>query len=175
MTRISKLASTVPALALAGLLLLPAAGHAQAQKATARDTSFLQDQAQGTAYEMAIARLALEKAQRPAIKTYAQAVIADHDQLDAQLKMVARIKGVELPADMTAKQETDLARLQGLSGPAFDQAYTQETVRINAQDKNEDEKQFSETQDQTIRQFVQQLQASDKKHLEAGEALKQTN
>lgn len=170
MTRHSILRTT-SALVLASLLL-PAAAHAQAQTAAPKDTTFLQDQAQGTAYEMAIARLAVEKAQRPAIKAYAQAVIADHDQLDAQLKMVARIKRVELPGDMTAKQKTELARLQGLSGAGFDQAYLEETARINAQDKSEDEKQFSETQDQTIRQFVQQLQASDKKHLEAGEALK---
>lgn len=165
----------VPGLALAALLILPAAAHAQAQKADARDTGFLKDQAQGTAYEMAIARLALDKAERPAVKTYAQAIISDHDQLDAQLKMVARIKGVELPTDMTPKQKTDLARLQGLSGATFDRAYEQETTRINGQDKTEDEKELGATNDQTIHQFVQQLQAADQKHLQAGEALKQGN
>ena len=93
---------------------------------------------------------------------------------------MARISNLAatLPAaDMTAKRKTDLARLQGPGGYAFGQAYTQETVRINvqdtmcinvqdtmrinAQDTNEDAKQFAETQDETIRQFVQQLQVSE--------------
>ena len=160
-------------LALAALLLAPAAAFAQAQTVSDRDKAFLQDQAQGTAYEMAIARLALDKAERPAIKTYAQAIITDHDQLDAQLKSLARIKRIDLPPDMTAKQKTDLARLQGLGGTAFDRAYEQETTRINGQDKTDDAKELGETTDETVRQFVRQLQDADQKHFTAGEALKQ--
>jgi len=167
--------TSIPGLALASLLLLPVAAHAQAQKADSGDTTFLQDQAQGTAYEMAIARLALERAERPAIKSYAQAIISDYDQLDSQIKMVARIKGVTLPADMTAKQKTGLARLQGLRGTTFDRAYVDETIRINGQDKTQDEKELAATGDQTVHQLMEQLQAADQKHLKAGEALKQGN
>ena len=175
MTRVS-----VMAVALGAALAAGSVAHAQApiqqgqmQNVSDADKSFLQDQAQGTAYEMAIAQLAVQKAERPAVKSYAQMVITDHSQLDAQLKMVARIKKVDLPTDMTAKQKTDLARLQGLSGAAFDKAYEEETTRINGQDKTQDAKQLAETKDETVKQFVQQLQAADQKHFTAGEQLKQ--
>ena len=168
------------AVALGTALAAGSAAHAQTpiqqgqvQTISDGDKSFLQDQAQGTAYEMAIAQLAVEKARRPAVKSYAQAVITDHAQLDSQLRMVARIKKVDLPADMTAKQKTDLARLQGLSGTAFDKAYEDETTRINGEDKAQDMKVLAATKDETVRQFVQQLQAADQKHFTAGEQLKQ--
>lgn len=168
------------AMVLGAAVAAASAAHAQApiqqgqvQNISDTDKSFLQDQAQGTAYELVIAQLAVQKAQRPAVKSYAQMVISDHSQLNSQLQMVARIKKVDLPSDMTAKQKADLARLQGLSGAAFDKAYEEETTRINGQDKSQDAKELAETKDETVRQFVQQLQAADAKHFTAGEQLKQ--
>ena len=175
-TRMGLVQTGVVRLGLAGGLLLAAGvqhAHAQAQRIDDTDKAFLQDQAQGTSYEMAIAQLALQKAERPEVRAYAQAIIADHSQLDSQLEMVARIKGVVLPTAMTSQQKTSLARLQGLGGKAFDEAYEQETVRINGKDKADDAKELDTTKDETIRQFVQQLKAADEKHFAAGEQLKQ--
>jgi len=65
--------------------------------------------------------------------------------------------------------------LQGLRGTTFDRAYVDETIRINGQDKTQDEKELAATGDQTVHQLMEQLQAADQKHLKAGEALKQGN
>ena len=156
------------ALILTGSLL---PGAARAAGASDRDGSFLRTESQGAAYELAIAQLATQKATASGIKSYAQMVVSDHDQLNAELRQLASAKGVNLPADMTSKQQSDLRRLQGLSGDAFDRAYKEETTRINAEDVKEDREELAATADADIRTFVQKLRAADIKHEEAGHKL----
>jgi len=134
-------------------------------------SKFLKTQSQGAAYELAIAKLAEQKATSPEIKSYAQMVAADHESLNSELHKLASSKGVDLPAEMTGKQQSELKTLQGLSGSAFDSAYKKETTRINDEDKKEDQSEMSSVTDPDIRSFVQKLQAADTKHYQAGEKL----
>ena len=155
-------------LALAFIVL---SGTAHAANLSDRDGTFLRTESQGAAYELAIARLATEKASTADIKSYAQMLVSDHDQLNTQLHQLASAKGVSLPGDMTDRQQSDLGRLQALSGDAFDRAYKEETTRINAQDVKEDGEELAATGDGDVRAFVQTLQAADAKHEEAGRKL----
>ena len=152
-----------------GALLL--AGAAQAATLPARDGKFLRTEIQGASYELAIAKLAQQKATAPDIKAYAEMVVSDHEQLNSELKQIASAKGVTLPADMTGKQKSNLQRLQTKTGAAFDTAYKQETIRINAEDKKDDQKEMDGVTDTDLRGFVQKLQNADTKHFEAGQKL----
>ncbi len=115
---------------------------AQAQTVSTGDQKFLQNEAQGTAYELAIAKLAAQKATQPDIKNYAQMIIQDHEQLNTQLQQLAQSKGVSLPSSMTAEQQTKLTRLQGLTGQEFDRQYENDTTQVNGQDKSEDQQEL---------------------------------
>ena len=158
----------VVALSLGAALL---SGAAHAAGVSERDSKFLQTESQGAAYELAIAKLATQKATASDIKSYAQMVVSDHDQLNTELHQLASSKGVDLPADMTSKQQSDLQHLQGLSGDAFDRAYKEETTRVNGEDVKEDAAELAATGDADIRGFVQKLRAADVKHEEAGQKL----
>ena len=144
---------------------------AQAQGLSDGTRNFLRSEAQGSAYELAIAQLAADKGMRANIKSYARTVIADHEQLNGELRQLAQSKGVALPAAMTAKQQHKLSTLRGLDGAAFDRAYKTETIRINSQDRIEDKEQLGQTSDQEVKSFVQKLQQADTKHYELGEHL----
>lgn len=152
-----------------GVLMLT--GTAYAADVTDRDSKFLKTEAQGTAYELAIAKLAEQKATKPDIQSYAKMIVSDHEQLNAQLRQLASTKGVELPSSMTDKQQSELKRLQNVNSSAFDSAYKEETVRINEEGKKEDQAEMTAVSDPEIRSYVQKLQASDSKHYEAGKKL----
>ena len=152
-------------------VLLAAGAQARAQAISDTDKSYLQDQAQGTAYELAIARLADGTSVRPDIRGYAQIVITDHDELDQRLAELAHSKGVILPEAMKDSDKPKLKRLQGLKGREFDQAYIQETSRINEDDEKQDAKEASQTQDSAVQTFANKMAETDGKHAKLGKSL----
>ena len=155
--------------AMAALLAL--AAQARAQGIADSDRSYLQDQAQGTDYELAAARLADDTSKRPDIRGYAQIVITDHEELDQTLAELARSKGVALPAAMKDSDQARLKRLQALKGRQFDQAYIEETTRINQDDEKQDQKEASETQDAAMQTFAKKMAETDDKHGKLGRSL----
>ena len=125
------------------------------------DQSFLKDSAQGANYELALANLAKQKASKPDIRLYAQTLVTDHDKL----------KGVQLPTGMSKDDQSKLDHMKSLSGSAFDHAFTTEEARINAQDKEVEEKEIGSTQDNDVKAFVQQMQVADANHQKMSQGL----
>ena len=147
-------------LVAAALLAAPVALAA----VSSADRSFLQHESQGASYELALAQLAAQKATRDDVKSYAQEVIADHDQANAALTQLAQSKGVSLPTGMSSDDQTRLAGLKNLQGQDFDRSFVREAVRVNAEDKRDFSKEAKATHDPEIRAYVKQFSAMDRKH-----------
>ena len=84
------------------------------------------DAASGTdAYEIAAAKAAQEKASSADVKSFAAQMIKDHTKSTAELKAAAaKAEGSPTPSGtMTAEQQANLTKLQGLSGADFDKEY----------------------------------------------------
>ncbi len=156
-------------IALAVLLIL--AAPAAFAAVSAADRSFLTHEAQGGAYELAIAQLATQKGTRDDIKAYAQRIVSDHEQANTALQQLAQSKGVSLPTGMTNDEQTRFAGLQNLQGTTFDRAYVKEAVRINAGDKRDFAKEAKTTHDADIRAYVQRFAAMDAEHEQAAKQL----
>jgi len=62
--------------------------------------SFLQDAAKSGVKEVKMGKLALERAQNPAVKQFAQTLVNDHTRVNQQLLQLATRKGVTLPTDI---------------------------------------------------------------------------
>ena len=146
-------------------------GRASAQAVTDGDRSYLQDQAQEAAYELAIARLADETSVRPDLRGYAQIVITNHEGLDEQLARLAKGNGVTLPGSMRDGDKAALKRLQALKGREFDRAYIQEANRANEADERKDAAEAGQTQDAAMQTFAKELQRYDEKHAKLSRAL----
>lgn len=84
---------------------------------------FLIRAAGGHRFDMATAQLALERSQNRAVRTLAQALLADRDKLLDPLPALAQTHGVSLGEDLTPRQVRELARLRTLSGAQFDIVY----------------------------------------------------
>lgn len=87
---------------------------------------FVKKAAAANASEIAASRLALEKAQDPSVKSFAQQMIDDHTKAGEQLKTLASSKGFEVSDEPDLKHKTEAVALKAKSGESFDKAYTEQ-------------------------------------------------
>ncbi|EKM5064800.1 DUF4142 domain-containing protein [Cronobacter turicensis] len=92
-------------------------------KLSAGDEKALKDMAQANINEVAAAKIALEKAQNSDVKAFAQKMVDDHSAALSKVQTVAQQKGVTLPTEPDAKHKAMAAKLEKVSGDAFDKMY----------------------------------------------------
>src|SRR3954464_4296661 len=103
--------------------------HGGAQSSTAggamsaSDQAFAKEAATGGMAGVHLGKLAATKATNPDVKQFGQRMVDDHGKANDELKSWASQKNVTLPADVDAKHKSEHARLEKLSGDAFDRAY----------------------------------------------------
>ena len=83
--------------------------------------------------EVQLGNMAIQKAQNPAVKAFAETMIKDHGQANTELETVAMQDGIRLPTTPPpdANAAADALRLE--SGPAFDRAYVARMVQDHEQ------------------------------------------
>jgi putative membrane protein len=100
--------------------------------ASAGDTTspngFLTEAAKGGMAEVQLSQVAAGKAQNADVKKFAQKMIEDHTNANAELKQLAGKKTVTLPTELDAEHKTIKDRLSGLSGAEFDKEYVNAMV-----------------------------------------------
>jgi len=128
------------------------------------DHQFLVKDAQGGAYEIAIAALAQQRSSRDDVKAYAARIIADHAAYNQALQELARAKGIELPTTMTADDQVRLNSINSQAGSTADRSFIEEATRINADDKQDAADEAARTADPDIKAFLQKFAAVDAEH-----------
>ncbi len=131
---------------------------------TSMDHQFLVKDAQGGAYEIAIAALAQQRSSRDDVKAYASRIIADHTTSNQALQELVRAKGVELPTGMTAEDQVRLNTINSQAGSTADRSFIEEAVRINAEDKRDAAEEAARTADTDIKTFLHKFEAMDAEH-----------
>jgi putative membrane protein len=115
-----------------------AGGHSmegmQAGKASTADAKFVHEAAVGGMAEVAMGKMAAEKAMSADVKQFGQRMVDDHSKANSELKTLASSKGMTLPADLDPAHKAASDRLAKLSGAAFDRAYMQEMVKDHDKD-----------------------------------------
>jgi predicted outer membrane protein len=94
-----------------------------AAKLSAADKKAITDMAIANMAEVETGKLALSKSQNAEVKTFAQQMIDDHGKALSEVQTLAQSKGVTLPTELDAKHTAMAAKLEKLSGDAFDKAY----------------------------------------------------
>ena len=87
-----------------------------------QDQNFLLQASESGGFEVASARLAVERARRPAVRAYAQRLLDAHTAQTQRLTTLAGQKGVSLPGGLEPVQERAFADLRDTTGN-FDQAF----------------------------------------------------
>lgn len=112
----------------AGLALALAAtampALAQSSMATmSPDVQFAHRAAQSGMAEVSMAQLALQTSHNPTVRAFAHRMIADHTPNNAKLAAIMKAQGIPAPAGVDANSRAATAKLEGLSGHAFNLAY----------------------------------------------------
>jgi len=100
-----------------------AAGAATGAKLSASDEKILKDIAMADMAEVEGGKLAQSKSQNGDVKSFAQQMIDDHTSNLNDVKALAQARGVTLPTEPDAKHKAMAAKLEKMSGDAFDKAY----------------------------------------------------
>jgi putative membrane protein len=93
------------------------------------DARHLKELAIANMAEIEAGKLAIEKAQDPKVKEFAQRMVDEHSKMLDEVKSLAQAKGVELPSAPDAKHQKAMKKLQSASGADFDREYMRSMVK----------------------------------------------
>jgi len=177
MITLSNLRNIGLGLAMAGLCSLGAVAQSNtnnsnstnamgtAKHMTASERMFIRKAAEGGKAEVELGKLAQEKAASPEVKQFGERMVNDHSKANDQLKEVAQKEGVTLPTKLDAKDAATKARLEKLSGEAFDRAYMKDMVADHAKDVREFKNEAKNGKDPDVKSFAAQTAPTLEDHL----------
>jgi putative membrane protein len=139
--------------------------NAQGQN-TAMDKMFVKKALQGGMAEVQLGQLTLQKSNNDQVKQFAQKMIDDHTKLGDEMKPVAQQLGVSMPDGPSKKDKATMAKLQALSGPAYDQAYIKDMIKDHKHDLSDFQTEASSGQDQTVKDAANQGSKVIAQHLQ---------
>jgi predicted outer membrane protein len=115
--------STTSSMGASGAGQAAAGGAATGAKLSASDEKAVKDMAMADMAEVETGKLALSKSQNSDVKAFAQQMVDDHGQALTKVQALAQARGVTLPTELDAKHKAMSAKLEKLSGDAFDKSY----------------------------------------------------
>jgi putative membrane protein len=133
---------------------------------SATDKMFVKKALQGGMAEVQLGQLTLQKSSNDQVKQFAQHMIDDHTKLGEQMKPVAQQVGVSEPNGVSKKDKATMAKLEALSGPAYDEAYIRDMVKDHKQDLSDFQTEASSGQDQTVKDAANQGSKVIAQHLQ---------
>jgi len=104
--------------------------HANAQSDS--DKKFLANAAQSDQNEIALSKLAQDKATNPDVKAFAGKMVHEHTEMTESMKPFADSWGLTAPSGPDADHQKELDKLNGLSGGDFDKEYMSDMVSDHA-------------------------------------------
>jgi putative membrane protein len=140
-------------------------------KLASSDRQFIKKAAQGGLAEVQLGQLATEKAESPEVKQFGQRMVDDHSKANDQLKQVASEKGVTVPEKLSPKDAATKARLERLSGKAFDRAYMQDMVADHTKDVSEFRMEAKSAKDPDVKNFASQTLPTLQDHLKQAKSI----
>ena len=109
---------------LSGVFLPEPTAHVASTPLNAAERDFVTKVANRTVYEIEVSKLAAERASSPAVRDYAEAIIAQHSRMNDELVRLMSAHGVAPPKGLAADKATKLHRLAALPrSEAFDNGY----------------------------------------------------
>jgi putative membrane protein len=139
------------------------------------DQEFVKKALEGGAAEVQLGQLAQQKSQSEDVKQFGQKMVQDHTQLGDQMKPIAQQLGVKEAKGPSKKDKQLMAKLEGLSGQQFDEAYIQAMVKDHKQDLKDFRNEAQNAQDPNVKQAAQQGAGVIAQHLQTIQQIAQSH
>ena len=133
----------------------------------AADSKFATDAANGGLAEVALGKLAQQKATDARVKSFADMMVKDHSKANDELAAIAKAKNITLPAAPDADHQKKLDDLAKLSGKDFDKAYVD--AMVDGHKKTLDLMQMAakDCKDSDLKAFAAKIVPTVQMHLDA--------
>jgi putative membrane protein len=151
-------------------LVLSATVTAQT-RTTQVDADFIRRASSADLTEIALGKLAQERASSSDVKQFAQRMVQDHTQSSAMLSRLAGSRGIQLAVAPEPAQQQDIDRMKDLQGSDFDRAYSDAMVRDHKLVTGLYELEAEKGDDPGVRDFARGQLDVLKDHARAADAL----
>jgi len=121
--------------------------------------------------EVELGKLAQEKGSSQSVKDFGAMMVKDHSAANEKLESLAASKNITLPTGPSAASKAEHAKLEALSGAAFDQAYIKAMVKGHEQTAELLKKEMSSGQDEDAKAFAQSILPTVESHLKEARAV----
>jgi putative membrane protein len=160
------------ALLASGMAVASVPATAQtATTASRQDQTFLTKAIEGNLAEIAMGKLAQEKAQSQELKDYGAMLVKDHTDANTKALDLAKQMNVTAPTQPSKKHLQEHERLSKLSGAQFDRAFAQHMVMDHKEDIAEFTKQSKMKAGDPTVTFASETLPVLQKHLQTAESL----
>jgi putative membrane protein len=100
-----------------------AAGSDNTPTLSPKDREFVMQASSSGMLEVEAGRLAAENATDPRVRAFASMLVVEHSRTNAELNVLASMRNLVLPGDMSAEKRAALDRLRNASGADFDREF----------------------------------------------------
>jgi putative membrane protein len=132
-----------------------------------RDHEFVEKAAKSGLEEVAISKVAVDRAQNPEVKSFAQMMVSDHTDANTQLSALAAQKGVTLPLD-----KTNVEKWSTRSANGFDEEYIDKMVSDHKDAVELFEKEAKKGEDPDLKSFAEKTLPTLMAHYDKVKGLK---
>ena len=133
--------------------------------------NFLSEAVRDSRAEIQACNLALEKAQNPEVKQFAQRMIKDHSELSTKIEAVAKKKGVSLPPGISMTQKGRYELLDQTPQSHFDKAFMDHNVSDHKSDVKTFSEEAQEATDRDVKALASEALPQLQTHLRLAEDL----
>lgn len=153
-------------------VILFASMTASAQPTTvpSADRTFAEKAAMGGVAEVQSGKLAEQKGVNAQVKQFGARMAQDHAKAGDELKQIASGKGLKLPDEPDPQSKQEMAKLEKLSGAAFDRAYMSHMVADHKKDIAAFEKEAASGKDPEIKAYAAKTLPTLREHLQIAAA-----
>lgn len=136
------------------------------------DRRFVSKAADSGMEEVQLATLASQRATNTEVRSFAEKLLQDHQQVNSELKQIASSRNVKLDDD--EGKDRAYKRLSKQSGSEFDREFVEHMIDEHEKDIKLFEKASTEARDQEVRSFASKNLAHLREHLQTAQSLRQS-
>jgi len=148
-------------------------GWGQDMKMDKRDKEFVQKAASGGMMEVAAGELASKNATSEDVRNFGARMVQDHGQANQSLMEIAQKKGVQVPGEMSKKQNKEVDKLAEKTGANFDRDYMKLMLKEHRDAIKLFEKQARDGRDPDLKAFAESTLPTLREHLAMGTKIQQ--
>jgi len=155
--------------------LSPADQSDQAAALTIPDKDFVSRTHQNGMAEIQLGQLAVQKSSSEDVKEFSRKMMDDHETIVDHMEWAAQHMSMRMPSGISKKNKELIAKLQGLSGSEFDNAYIVAMVKDHKNDEGEFREEARQCRNPNLLRLVQQESPLIEQQLQTIEQIAQTH